>query len=240
MIANRFVEDAISLDGNEPTARSMVALGLRPGSARRLHASGMTHAESLSNRVSFFIDDAVTRADSECELRREREPSPLPRRGGGGARSKVSRHHSDLSAVRRPSRLQRRRSASRRPLARHESLERGASLRSTAHRVRRQDSAASSSRAQPTAAVLLPHKDLPPKERRRRIAVLIVLMTCLFIVTCSVLAVIVTLTHESFQSMLPDQNETAGVRKQNEQHQNSLSREEGVAAPFNLTSASAT
>jgi hypothetical protein len=44
----------------------------------------------------------------------------------------------------------------------------------------------------------MPHKDLHPKERRRRIVVLVVVITFLFLVACSVLAVVVTLTHSSF------------------------------------------
>lgn len=41
-------------------------------------------------------------------------------------------------------------------------------------------------------------KELHPKERRRRIVVLMVVTTFLFLVACSVLAVVVTLTHSSF------------------------------------------
>jgi hypothetical protein len=44
----------------------------------------------------------------------------------------------------------------------------------------------------------MPHKELHPKERRRRIVVLMVVITFLFLVACSVLAVVVTLTHSSF------------------------------------------
>lgn len=48
------------------------------------------------------------------------------------------------------------------------------------------------------SSLKMPHKALHPKERRRRIVVLMVVITFLFLVACSVLAVVVTLTHSSF------------------------------------------
>jgi hypothetical protein len=48
------------------------------------------------------------------------------------------------------------------------------------------------------SSLKMPHKELHPKERRRRIVVLMVVITFLFLVACSVLAVVVTLTHSSF------------------------------------------
>jgi hypothetical protein len=56
----------------------------------------------------------------------------------------------------------------------------------------------------------VPHKELHRKERRRRIVVLMVVSTFMFLVACSVLAVVVTLTHSSFHRSsyhLPDKAE---------------------------------
>nr|CAD7568946.1 unnamed protein product [Timema californicum] len=282
MIVNRFAEemdfprDVVTtsrLDDGRDIGRTSPSP--KPGASKRSRQSQYLSGESLSNRVSFYIDDVVVPSNSgdlTPDLRRQPSfkmfkdivlgnESPALRRSIK-SRSKVLRHHSDLSSMRKPSRLQRKRSANRRPLVRHESLERrtdncggggrylgadhhlrASSVRSSG-RLRRQDSAISrhsSASRRSSPAVKLPRKDLPPKERRRRIVVLIVVLTCLFLVSCSVLAVIITLTHRSFHSStyVPDNssflNISDTVRKQNEQHQNSLSREgETGGGLFNL------
>ncbi|XP_021923981.1 uncharacterized protein LOC110831850 [Zootermopsis nevadensis] len=140
---------------------------------------------------------------------------------------RLVRHASDVCPSTRPQRLQRNRSinGSRRTPRRRDSyggtIERSEirpvvrcfSYRSTGSgngRIRRQNSSSidggskrSSTRRESchlhrNSSFKLPHKELHPKERRRRIVVLMVISTFLFLVVCSVLAVVVTLTHSSF------------------------------------------
>lgn len=139
---------------------------------------------------------------------------------------RLARHASDVCPSTRPQRLQRNRSINgRRPPRRRDSyggtidrsdsrpVVRSLSYRSTGSgngKIRRQDSSIisggskrSSTRRESChlhrdSSFKLPHKELHPKERRRRIVVLMVISTFLFLVACSVLAVVVTLTHSSF------------------------------------------
>jgi hypothetical protein len=147
--------------------------------------------------------------------------------GGERKPVKLARHASDVCPSTRPQRLQRNRSinGSRRQQRRRCSyggtiqqsenrpIVRSLSYRSTgigSGKMRRQDSICidggskrpstrrESSHFRRSSSFKLPHKELHPKERRRRIVVLMVISTFLFLVACSVLAVMVTLTHSSF------------------------------------------
>lgn len=140
---------------------------------------------------------------------------------------KLSRHASDVCPSSHPQKLQRNRSVNgskRSPRRRGSysgSIERSDSrtlVKSASYRsngngsgdLRREDSLKSSGGSKPsssrtescqfqrTSSFKTPHKELHPKERRRRIVVLMVVSTFLFLVACSVLAVVVTLTHSSF------------------------------------------
>jgi hypothetical protein len=151
---------------------------------------------------------------------------------------RLSRHSSDVSPSSHPQRLQRNRSVNgskRSPRRRGSysgSIERSDSrtlVKSLSYRstgsgsgnLRREDSTSSSrglkrssSRIeschfQRTSSFKMPHKELHPKERRRRIVVLMVISTFLFLVACSVLAVVVTLTHSSFHRNSYDLPDTA-------------------------------
>lgn len=140
---------------------------------------------------------------------------------------KLARHASDVCASSDAQRLQRNRSVngSRRLPRRRGSyggsiersdsrtIERCLSLRSTGSgsaKIRHQESPTISGSSKRSSvrreschfhrksSLKMPHKELHPKERRRRIVVLMVAVTFLFLVACSVLAVVVTLTHSSF------------------------------------------
>lgn len=139
---------------------------------------------------------------------------------------RLSRHASDVCPSTNPYRLQRNRSinSKRGPPRRRGSyggsierpnsrtIVRSLSYRSTGSgngKIRRDSSSMdggskrSSTRRESchlnrSSSFKMPHKELHPKERRRRIVVLMVIITFLFLVACSVLAVVVTLTHSSF------------------------------------------
>lgn len=96
-------------------------------------------------------------------------------------------------------------------------LRRGVSLNSSGG-LKRSSSRTESCQFQRTSSFKKPHKELHPKERRRRIVVLMVVSTFLFLVACSVLAVVVTLTHSSFHRNsydLPDMAEHLFPRTNN-------------------------
>ncbi|PSN49626.1 hypothetical protein C0J52_12844 [Blattella germanica] len=186
---------------------------------------------------------------------------------------RLARHTSDVCPGSRPQKLQRKRSAngSRRQNSRRGSyggtVEKSDSrtmLRTGSYRsngsgsgkMRRQDSNSTGGGSKRSSnrkvlgndhhesGIKLPYKDLPPKERRRRIVVLMVVSTFLFLVVCSVLAVVVTLTHSSFNRnayYLPDTAEHLyprinyseksnfmfrNLRKENEEMVNAISRNE--------------
>ena len=151
---------------------------------------------------------------------------------------RLSRHASDVCPSSHPQRLQRNRSVngSRRSPRRRGSysgsiersdsrtLVKSQSNRSTGSgsgNLRRENSINSTGGLKPstsrteschfqrTSSLKMPHKDLHPKERRRRIVVLMVVTTFLFLVACSVLAVVVTLTHSSFHRNSYDLPDTA-------------------------------
>lgn len=140
---------------------------------------------------------------------------------------KLTRHASDVCPSSNAQRLQRNRSVNggrRLPRRRgsyggsiersnSRTIERFLSLRSTGSdsaKMRHQESPSSCGSSKRSSirreschfhrksSLKMPHKELHPKERRRRIVVLMVVITFLFLVACSVLAVVVTLTHSSF------------------------------------------
>jgi len=150
---------------------------------------------------------------------------------------RLSRHASDVCPSSHPQKLQRNRSVNgskRSPRRRgsysgsiersdSRTLVKSASYRSNGNgswNLRREDSLKSSGGSKPssrteschfqrTSSFKTPHKELHPKERRRRIVVLMVVSTFLFLVACSVLAVVVTLTHSSFHRKSYDFPDTA-------------------------------
>ena len=209
MIVNRFAEEFDDLDQSS-------RLGVRSAGGSRRSKNSDSPRDFLANRVSFYMDDMVDDVEGSApELRYPRKPPQARSKSFRMAERKpvrLKRHTSDLSHVSKPPpRLQRKRSGRR-----GSAESRTASCRSTGSgnsRLKRQESnnsakrSTSRRRSSEEPSIKLPFKELPPKERRRRIVVLLVASTFLFLVACSVLAVVITLTHTSFHGnahYLPD------------------------------------
>ena len=192
MIVNRFAEEFDELD-------EFSRLGVRSAGGSRRSRNSDSPRDFLANRVSFYMDDMVDGIEgSTPELRVHRKLEPVRSKSFRMTEHKpvrLTRHTSDLSHVSRPPRLQRKRSADSR-----RSTDSGSS------RLKRQESNNSRKKSSDDPGLKLPFKELPPKERRRRVVVVLVASTFVFLVACSVLAVVITLTHSSFHgnNYLPD------------------------------------
>ncbi|KAJ9596655.1 hypothetical protein L9F63_012352 [Diploptera punctata] len=204
MIVNRFAEEFEDVDESS-------RLGVRSAGGSRRSKNSQTDSprDFLANRVSFYMDDVVDDLQGSApELRVPKRPQHARSKSFRTAERKpvrLTRHTSDVSHV--AGRLQRKRPGS--------AESRTASCRSAGSnnsRLKRQESNStkrSSCRRKSSvqSSVKLSFKELPPKERRRRVVVLLVGCTFLFLVACSVLAVVITLTHSSFHGKahyLPD------------------------------------
>lgn len=197
MFANRFAEAAEERERGRgqgqgqgqflsPTSSSQ---GRRTPSSRRSSprssnpslGSGGGGGDALASRVSFYMDDGVVCDDAP--------PRVHGAASGGRQRRAVS--------LRDPGRRRTPR------LHRHAS---DVTPRARVGSVRRPRSAAD---AAPTSEP--PPQPPSPKERRRRATVLLVGATFVFLLACSVLVVVVTLTHASFRADAPPSPAGANV-----------------------------